>query len=460
MKIIAYRLALLLLSAALLPPARLAAAPAKPNIIFILADDLGYGDLSCYGQQKFKTPHIDQLAAEGLRFTQAYAGSTVCAPSRCALMTGLHTGHAQIRGNREVKPEGQFPIRKDTQTIPTVLRRAGYVSGMFGKWGLGAPGSEGDPMEFFDAFFGYNCQAAAHTFYPDALWRNREKVPLDKKTYSHDLIMDAAFAFIRANKDRPFFCYLSVTIPHASMHAPQALHEKYRKQFPQFEAVTGKYAGPEVVNPVAAFPAMVEHLDNGVGRLSALLKELGLNDNTLVIFTSDNGPHKEGGHDPEFWDSNGPLKGIKRDLYEGGIRVPFIARWPAVIKPGGTTGQITAFWDMLPTFCELAEVPPPAGLDGLSILPTFKGLTQPQHDYLYWEFTERGGSQALRMGDYKAVRLKVAKAPDAPVELYDLASDLGETNNIATQHPGLVRKIEALFQAARTDSETFPLFKK
>jgi arylsulfatase A-like enzyme len=315
-------------------------------------------------------------------------------------------------------------------------------------------------MEFFDAFFGYNCQAAAHTFYPDALWRNREKVPLDKKTYSHDLIMDAAFAFIRANKDRPFFCYLSVTIPHASMHAPQALHEKYRKQFPQFEAVTGKYAGPEVVNPVAAFPAMVEHLDNGVGRLSALLKELGLNDNTLVIFTSDNGPHKEGGHDPEFWDSNGPLKGIKRDLYEGGIRVPFIARWPAVIKPGGTTGQTTAFWDMLPTFCELAEVPPPAGLDGLSILPTFKGLTQPQHDYLYWEFTERGGSQALRMGDYKAVRLKVAKAPDAPVELYDLASDLGETNNIATQHPGLVRKIEALFQAARTDSETFPLFKK
>jgi len=326
----------------------------KPNIIYILADDLGYGDLSCYGQTKFKTPHIDSLATEGMTFTQHYSGSTVCAPSRCSLMTGLHTGHAQIRGNRAAPPEGQAPMAADTATIPTFLKKAGYRSGMFGKWGLGAPGSVSDPAVHFDEFYGYNCQREAHNFYPKHLWHNKKKVALDGKTYSHDLIMKAALDFIRTNKEQPFFCYLPVTIPHAAMQAPKELHDKYRKLYPQFEDKVAEYGGATVQNPVAAFPAMVEHLDNGVGQVLALLKELGLEDDTVVLFTSDNGAHREGGHDPDFWNSNGPLRGLKRDLYEGGIRTPLLARWPGRIKAGTSSDHISAFWDMLPTFCESA----------------------------------------------------------------------------------------------------------
>lgn len=436
------------------------ATTTRPNIVYILADDLGYGDLSCYGQEKFTTPNIDRLAGEGMRFTQHYSGSTVCAPSRCALMTGYHTGHAQVRGNREVRPEGQAPMAADTVAIPTLLRQAGYVSGMFGKWGLGAPGSKSDPAVFFDEFYGYNCQREAHTFYPAHLWHNREKVLLDGKTYSHDLIMDAALAFIRTHKDKPFFCYMPVTIPHAAMHAPKALHDKYRKLYPQFEDKVGKYSGPNVQNPIAAFPAMVEHLDTGVGRILDLLKALDLDHNTLVMFTSDNGPHREGGHDPVFWDSNGPLKGIKRDLYEGGIRVPLVARWPGKIWPRSTSTHISAFWDMLPTFCEMAGVDAPAGIDGISLLPTLLGRPQKPHEYLYWEFTERGGKQAIRKGAIKAIRQNISRNPDAPIELYDLSKDLGETTDIAAQHPDIVRQMATLFEKARVDSETFVLFKK
>ena len=432
----------------------------KPNIVYILADDLGYGDLGCYGQKKFKTPHIDRLASEGMKFSQHYSGSTVCAPSRCALMTGLHTGHAQVRGNREVRPEGQAPMKPGTVTIPTLLKKAGYVTGLFGKWGLGAPGSASDPAVFFDEVFGYNCQRQSHTFYPKHLWHNKKKVPLDGKTYSHDLILKAAMDFIKANKDKPFFCYMPVTIPHAAMHAPKNLHDKYRKQFPQFENKVGKYAGTQVQNPVAAFPAMVEHLDNGVGEVLALLKKLGLDDNTLVIFTSDNGPHREGGHDPEFWNSNGPLKGIKRDLYEGGIRVPFLARWPGKIKPGSTSDHISAFWDMLPTFCQMAAIAAPKDTDGISILPTLLGKKQKEHDYLYWEFSPRGGSQALRKGNFKAVKRNVSRNPNAKIELYDLSNDLGEKKNVAAQHPDIVRAMKKLFTQARTDSSTFRLFRK
>jgi len=446
---------------ALLPTGLLAgAAKHKPNIIFILADDLGYGDLSCYGQQKFKTPNIDRLAAEGMKFTQHYSGCTVCAPSRCSLLTGFHTGHAQVRGNREVMPEGQAPMQPGTVTIPALLKQAGYVSGVFGKWGLGAPGSDSDPMIFFDEFYGYNCQRQAHNYYPNYLWHNREKVSLDGKTYSHDLIMNAAKDFIIANRDKPFFCYMPVTIPHAAMHAPKKLHDKYRKLFPQFEKETGKYAGPDVQNPVAAFPAMVEHFDNGVGHILDLLEELGIDDNTLVIFTSDNGPHREGGHDPDFWNSNGPLRGIKRDLYEGGIRIPFLARWPGKIKPGTSSDHISAFWDMLPTFCEMAELDTSKDTDGISILPSLLGKKQNEHDYLYWEFTERGGKQAIRKGNFKAVKLNVTINPDAEIELYNLANDLGETKNIATHYPETVREMEKLFEKARTESGTFPLFKK
>ncbi len=437
-----------------------AAEKQLPNIVYILTDDLGYGDLSCYGQEKFQTPHIDRLCKEGMKFTQHYSGGTVCAPSRCSLMTGLHNGHAQVRGNREVQPEGQAPLASGTSVIPAYLKKAGYACGAFGKWGLGAPGSESDPMAFFDEFYGYNCQRQAHNFYPDHLWHNHEKVPLDGKTYSHDLILAAAMDFIRENKDQPFFCYLPVTIPHAAMHAPKELHDKYRKRFPQFNDTIGKYAGPKVQNPIAAFPAMMEHLDNGVGQLMDLLEELGLDENTLVIFTSDNGPHREGGHDPDFWNSNGPLKGIKRDLYEGGIRVPMLARWPGKIEPGSTSDQISAFWDMLPTFCEMAKVEPPKGIDGISILPELLGKPQNQHEYLYWEIGVGGGRQAIRKGDFKAVRLTVSRNPDAKIELYNLANDLGETHDISAQHPEITREMEVLFKKARTESATFRLFKE
>lgn len=433
-------------------------ATRRPNIVYIAADDLGYGDLSCYGQQKFKTPNIDRLAAEGMMLSQHYSGSTVCAPSRCTLMTGLHTGHAQIRGNKLVEPEGQAPMRPGTLTIPTLLKQAGYVSGMFGKWGLGAPGSDSDPMVFFDEFYGYNCQRLAQNYYPKELWHNRERVRLDGKTYSPDLILKAAMDFIRANRDKPFFCYLPTTIPHPPMDAPKGLHDKYRRLFPQFENTIGQYAGTRVQNPVAAFPAMVEHLDNGVGQILELLKELGIDDLTLVVFTSDNGPHREGGHNPQFWNSTGPLRGLKRDLYEGGIRVPFLARWPGKIRPGTTSDHISAFWDMLPTFCEMAGAPIPRDTDGISILPALLGRRQKEHDYLYWEFSERGGKQAIRQANLKAVRLNVTNNPNAEIELYDLANDLGETKNIAIRHPGAVEKMKRLFKEARTESAMFPLF--
>ncbi len=432
----------------------------RPNIVYIIADDLGYGDLSCYGQKKFCTPNIDRLAAEGLKFTDHYSGSTVCAPSRCCLMSGLHTGHAYIRGNREQKPIGQEPIPDKTVTVAELLKKAGYATGCFGKWGLGPPESSGDPVkQGFDEFLGYNCQRNAHNYYPPFLWHNDKKVPMPGNkggkhtTYSHNLIVNRAMEFIRRHSREPFFCYMPVTIPHASMHVPDKYHDRFRKKFPQFEDKVGKYAGPDVRNPVAAFAAMVAKLDEDVGRITDLLKELGLDDNTLVIFTSDNGPHLEGGHDPRFFDSNGPLRGFKRDLYEGGIRVPMIARWPAKIKPAGVTHHVSAFWDVLPTFCEIAGVEPPKGIDGISFLPTLAGRKQPQHEYLYWEFHARGGKQAVRMGMWKAVRLRRKRKPDGPIELYDLEKDLGEKNNIADEHPDIVEKIDEIMTSARTESK-------
>jgi arylsulfatase A-like enzyme len=435
-----------MVAAAIVIPAVMPAAEAKtkPNIVYILADDLGYGDLSCYGQEKFKTPNIDSLAKEGMKFTDHYSGSTVCAPSRCALMTGLHTGHAQVKNNREVQPEGQKAMRADTVTIPRLLKKAGYVSGMFGKWGLGAPGSDSDPAEHFDTFYGYNCQRQAHTFYPRHLWSNREKVELDGKTYSHDLIMKAALEFIRTNKDKPFFCYMPFTIPHAAMHAPKELHDKYRKLYPQFEKKIGRYSGPQVTNPIAAFPAMVEHMDNGVGQVLDLLRELKIEDNTLVIFTSDNGAHHEGGHDPRFWDSNGPLRGHKRDLYDGGIRAPFLARWSGTIAKGTTSNHISAFWDMMPTFCEIAGIETPGKIDGISMLPTLMGekKNQRQHEYLYWQY----GRKAVRLGKWKGVKGK-------GIELYDIEADIGETKNLSKENPDVVKRIAECMAEAVKDLE-------
>ncbi|MDP6930527.1 MAG: arylsulfatase [Planctomycetota bacterium] len=426
-----------------------------PNIVFILLDDAGYGDVSCFGQKKFATPNVDALAAGGMKFTQHYSGSTVCAPTRCCLMTGYHTGHAYVRGNREVKPVGQAPIPAETVTVAELMQGAGYKVGAFGKWGLGSPGSDGDPVhQGFDVFYGYNCQRNAHSYYPSFLFHNLDKVELDGKTYSQDLIMGQALDFIRANKDGPFFCYLPWTIPHAAMHVPESYAAPFREQFAQFEEVIGRYKGPPVKNPVAAFAGMMVKMDEDVGRVMALLEELGIDENTLVIFSSDNGPHKEGGHKPDFFDSNGPLTGHKRDLTEGGIRVPTIAYWPGKIAAGSSTDLISAHWDFLPTACELAGVEAPEGIDGISYLPTLLGEPdrQRQHDHLYWEFFERGGKRAARFGKWKAVQVNVHKDRNGPIQIFDLEADLAERNNLAEQKPGLVARAKKIFAEAHTPS--------
>ena len=432
----------------------------KPNIILIMLDDAGYGDFGCYGQKLFTTPNIDRMAASGMLFTQHYSGSTVCAPTRCSIMNGVHTGHAFVRGNREVQPEGQAPIPSDMITIPKLLRKAGYVTGIFGKWGLGAPKSSGDPMnQGWDEFFGYNCQRQAHTFYPKHLWHNSEKVMLNGKTYSHDLIQEKALQFIRDNEKKSFFAYLPLTIPHAAMQCPEEDVAPFRKKFPQFENKIGKYSHGSIIrNPVAAFAGMMTRMDRGIGQILDLLNELDIAENTLVLFTSDNGPHYEGGHQPGFFNSNGPLKGHKRDLYEGGIRVPLIAYWPGKIKSGSVSNHICAHWDLMPTFCELAKISEPNHTDGISYIPALTGKKQKKHAYLYWEFHSYGNAQAIRMGDWKGIRLKVKNNPNGPIKLFNLKKDIGETNNIAANHPDIIRRFTKLFKTAHTPSERFPLF--
>jgi len=439
----------------------------KPNVIYILADDLGYGDLSCYGQKKFQTPHIDRLAAEGMLFTQHYSGSTVCAPSRCSLMTGLHTGHSQIRGNKKGKPEGEFPLAAGTFTLPNMFKQAGYVTGAFGKWGLGAVGNSGEPnKQGIDYFFGYQSHRLAHFYYPKSLWRNNQRVELpgnDPKArqgvYSHDLIVEEALAFVRKNKDKPFFLYMPVTIPHAELAAPPKDMEAFQGQYPETPFSGDKIYGGQLT-PRAAFAAMITKLDSSVGELMELLKELGLDENTVVMFSSDNGSHIEGGADPEFFDSNGPFKGHKRDVYEGGIRAPMIARWPGKIKAGSKTDLISAFWDVLPTCAELIGQKSPKDIDGISFLPTLTGGSdrQKQHAYMYWEFDELGGRQAVRMGNWKAVRMDVMKNSNAPIELYDLSQDIGEVNNIAAGHPEIVKKMKAIFAEAHVPNRNFSFF--
>ncbi len=449
----------LLLLLLLLSPTAMAAA--KPNIIYIMADDLGYGDLGCYGQKTIETPNIDQLAQEGMRFTQHYSGSTVCAPSRCALMTGLHTGHCYIRGNERVN------LRPDDVTVAELLKEQGYATGLAGKWGLGVEGEEGVPnRQGFDFFYGYLDQQHAHNYYPTFLMKNEERVALknvvpdpkpsgagkasEKVAYSHDLIVNEGLDFIRSNHENPFFLYVALTIPHANNEAgPEGM------EVPDF----GPYANEEWSDAQKGMAAMVTRMDGDVGRLMALLKELEIDDNTLVIFTSDNGPHKEGGNNPEWFDSNGPLRGIKRDLYEGGIRVPLIARWPGKVAAGTESDHISAFWDFLPTAVDVAGGNIPSGLDGISYLPTLTGASpsQQQHDYLYWEFTEQGGRQGIREGDWKGVRLDVFKNPGAPLELYNLKEDLGETKDIAAAHPEIVARLAEKISAAHVRSDVFPL---
>ena len=437
----------------------------RPNIIYILADDLGYGDLGCYGQETIKTPNIDRLAEEGMRFTEHYAGSTVCAPSRCCLMTGFHTGHALVRGNARV------PLRPSDVTVAELLKDAGYSTGIIGKWGLGEPDSTGIPnRQGFDYWFGYLNQRHAHNYYPEYLWKNEEKFELDNEVnhiiggrdrtpggvatkrveYSHDLFAEDALSFVEKNKDNPFFLYLALTIPHANNEAGNEGME-----VPSYEP----YADMDWPEQQKGHAAMITRMDGDVGRLMAKLKELGLDNDTLVMFSSDNGPHKEGGADPAFFNSSGPLKGYKRALYEGGIRVPMIARWPGMIETGSVSDHISAFWDFLPTCCELVGMEAPGDIDGISMVPTMLGRPdeQREHEYLYWEFHEQGKRQAVRMGHWKGIRQNVAKNPDGPIELYNLEKDIGEENNVAARHPSIVAKIEASMESARTPSEHWPL---
>ncbi len=431
-----------------------AAAPAlaqggarRPNILFILADDLGYGDLGCYGQERIPTPHIDRIGAEGMRFTQSYAGSTVCAPSRCCLMTGLDTGHARIRGNARV------PLRPTDVTVARLLKSAGYRTGIIGKWGLGNAGSTGIPnLQGFDEWFGYLDQQHAHSYYPDHLWENQEERILPgnlgtRQQYSHDLFTERALNFLEKNGGaRPFFLYLAYTIPHANNELGRATGNGM--EVPGDEPFSSRPWPQTEKN----FAAMLTRLDGDVGRILAKLESLGLDGNTLVFFSSDNGPHREGGHEPEFFRSSGPLRGIKRDLYEGGIRVPMLARWPGRIRPGASD-QVWAFWDFLPTAAEIAGIQPPAGISGISMLPALEGRRQRQHEFLYWEFHERGFSQAVRAGDWKGVRLGTRR----PLELYHLRDDPGEKSDVASRYPAEAAKLEQLLARARTDSPDFPV---
>jgi arylsulfatase A len=446
--------------------------PKKPNIIYILADDLGYGDLSCYGQKHFQTPNIDRMANEGMLFSRHYAGCTVCAPSRSSLMTGLTTGHTPIRGNKEWKPEGQWPMPAESFTIAEMLKEAGYTTGGFGKWGLGYPGSEGDAnMQGFDEFYGYNCQRLAHNYYPAHLWNNQNKVVLEGNRddqfgeYAPELIHQRALQFIEKNKEKPFFMFYPATIPHAELLLPEENLKNFRGKFLPEKNFKGAEPGDEDFRngpygsqpeSHAAFAAMVALLDQHVGEVLEKLKELGLDKNTIVIFTSDNGPHQEGGADPDYFDSNGPLKGYKRDLYEGGIRVPMIAWCPGKIQSGAKTDLVSAFWDVMPTVAELAGIKTPENIDGISFLPTLLGTEgQKKHEYLYWEFHELGGRKSLMKGDWKLVKYNILNPKKTTTELYNVSADPGEENNLAASNPELVKELNDLMNAARTESDVF-----
>ncbi|ANW96227.1 N-acetylgalactosamine 6-sulfate sulfatase [Wenyingzhuangia fucanilytica] len=435
-------------------------AQTKPNVIYILADDLGYGDLSCYGQKILKTPNIDRLAKKGIKFTDHYSGNAVCSPSRAVLMTGQNPAHVYITGNSKEEPGMDAAMTN----LPELFKNAGYATGAFGKWGLGdttAKDNRNPLNQGFDEFYGWKTQVTAHTYYPTKMVHNGQEVAIKKGTYVHDIIMDHAFDFIKENakNKQPFFCYIPTAIPHAAMHAPEKLHNKWRKKLPQFDTIIGEYYAdpeptPDVINPIAGFGAMVEHLDNQVGQIVKMLKKYKVDKNTLIIFTSDNGAHHEGGHDPEFWNSNGDLRGGKRDVYEGGIRAPMLAYWPTKIKAGSTTNLPSAFWDVMATMADITNQPIPKQSDGISFLPTLLGNTKNQQksDYLYWKFTNwEATKQAVRIGNFKGISIhynksKKHKEHTAAFELYDLSNDIGETHNIAASKPEMVAKMQKIMK--------------
>jgi uncharacterized sulfatase len=446
-------------------PATAPSSVTRPNVILIVADDLGYGDLGCYGQKRVKTPYLDRMAAEGMRFTQAYAGGTVCAPSRCVLMTGLHIGHARIRGNMPAAEAGAA-LSADDVTVARVLQDAGYATGLVGKWGLGEPtkNAQGLPRrQGFDYFFGYVKHGAAHNYYPDMLWRNESAVRLSnvissdpahkhnvaekKVEYSHDLFAAEALEFVRQHSQQPFFLCLTFTIPHANNEAGDRGMET-----PDY----GEYAGLDWPEPQKGHAAMISRMDRDVGRLGELLQELGIDGKTLVLFSSDNGPHQEGGFDPDFNDSNGPLRGYKGNVTEGGIRVPLIARWPGHVPAGATCDRPVHFADVMPTLAALGGAAAPAGIDGIDFSTTLVGSDQPElaDRFLYWEWNKSGlQSQAARWRQWKAIRHPRSGA----IELYDLSADVGETRNLAKAQAAVVDKFESYFRTARTDNPDWPV---
>jgi arylsulfatase A len=446
--------------------------PWQPNIIFIMTDDQGYNDLGSYGATLIQTPVLDQMAREGMRFTQHYAGTSVCAPSRAVLMTGQHSGRVSIRGNRQGEPYGQMPLPANTLTIPSLLKKAGYNNAMIGKWGLGVEGTAGEPTnQGFDYYFGYLDQVLAHNHYPEYLMRNGEKVmlnnvvqyldtthwsrgygsyPVEMNDYSQDHFTREALQFIEENRDGPFFLYYPVIIPHDN---GEALPGKRYSEVPSF----GIYADSLWTEEEKGYAAMITHLDGEIGKLLDKLKELGIDENTIIFFTSDNGGDSPG----RFSEiSNYPLRGIKRDLYEGGIRVPLIARWPGKIAPGTVSHHISAFWDFMPTFCEMAGIKIPEGhTDGISMLPSLLGKNDSQeaHDYLYWEIHFWMKHQAVRKGEWKAVRNNLERDPDAPIELYNLSDDPGESFDLAEKYPEVVKEMAETMQNAHVKDPDWPL---
>ncbi len=437
----------------------------RPNVIFILADDLGYGDLGCYGQKLIQTPNLDRMAKEGMRFTQFYAGSTVCAPSRAVLMTGKHTGHVSVRGNGGAALQ---TLRQDEKTVAQIFKDAGYATALFGKWGLGEIGSDGHPnRKGFDEFFGFLNQTHAHNYYPSWLVHNSEKVRLrnvpesenkengsgwarEKIDYAPDVIFDKAMQWLDKNHRQPFFLYFASTLPHANNEAARGVGNG--QEVPDY----GAYKDKPWPDPDKGQAAMIAHLDKQVGQILAKLKAYGIDRNTLVIFSSDNGPHQEGKNNLEFFDANGPLRGMKRALYEGGIRVPFLARWPGRIKAGTTNDQIGYFGDLLAMACELTKQATPTGLDSLSFLPALRGRKAAQHKYLYFEFYEQGGRQSVRFGKWKAIREPMFTGA---VQLFDLTNDVGEANDVAAKHPDIVRQAIGYMNEAHIDDPNWQVRK-
>ncbi|WP_299668253.1 arylsulfatase [uncultured Polaribacter sp.] len=449
----------------------------KPNIIYILADDLGYGDLGVYGQKRIETPNLDDLASQGIRFTQHYSGASVCAPSRSSLMTGQHTGHTPIRGNKEFG-DGQTPLPANAITIAEILKKEGYVTGMFGKWGLGF--GEGDPNnQGFDEFYGYNDQKLAHRYYPPYLNHNQKIDSLSgndwtkKVTYAPDVIQKKTLEFIQKNKEKSFFAYVPLVLPHAEIISPKdSLFKKYENKFEEVphtkdsrytsdygkDIVPKEYSSQE--KPYATFASMVNRMDEYVGQIVKKVEELGIADNTIIMFSSDNGPHTEGGANPKYFNSSGGLRGVKRDLYEGGIRAPFIVSWPSKIKKNSISNHVSAFWDILPTIVEISGAQGNYNSDGISLLPTLLNdrKNQREHEFLYWEFNIRGGRKALRKGKWKAVwyNINSKEKNKGRLELYNLSKDEKETNNVADLHPKIVLEIKNILKKEHSTSKLFP----